>query len=93
MPIIKTKDHIYMYIVADIADRPLVCSIQLLMILNDACIHCTVYTCRYRTVYKNNRNVYLSLSRSINSYEGICLFLLFLINKTNTEVYNVNIIF
>lgn len=45
MPIIKTKDHIYMYIVADIADRPLVCSIQLLMILNDACIHCTVYTC------------------------------------------------
>lgn len=41
MPIIKTKDLIYMYIVADIADRPLVCSIQLLMILNDACIHCT----------------------------------------------------
>lgn len=82
-----------MYIVADIADRPLVCIIQLLMILDDACIHCTVYTCRYRTVYKNNRNVYLSLSRSINSYEGICLFLLFLINKKNTEVYNVNIIF
>lgn len=51
MPIIKTKDHIYMYIVADIADRPLVCSIQLLMILNDACIHCTVYTCWYSTVY------------------------------------------
>lgn len=83
MPIIKTKDHIYMYIVADIADRPLVCSIQLLMILDDACTY--IVQCIH--VYM------LSLSRSINSYEGICLFLLFLINKTNTEVYNVNIIF
>lgn len=50
MPIIKTKDHIYMYIVADIADRPLVCSIQLLMILDDACIHCTVYTLYIKTI-------------------------------------------
>lgn len=49
MPIIKAKDHIYMYIVADIADRPLVCSIQLLMILNDACtlysVHMLIQHC------------------------------------------------
>lgn len=55
MPIIKTKDHIYMYIVADIADRPLVCSIQLLMILDDACIHCTVYTCILVIIIKEHK--------------------------------------
>lgn len=55
MPIIKTKDHIYMYIVADIADRPLVCSIQLLMILDDACIHCTVYTCIHVIIIKEHK--------------------------------------
>lgn len=63
------------------------------MILNDVCIYCIVYICWYRIVYKNNRNVYLLLLRSINLYEGICLFLLFFINKKNIEVYNVNIIF